>query len=129
MDTVSDMIIRIKNAALAGRDTVLVPQSKMRLAIAEKLKHRGYLREVVKRGRKGRKMLELTLGMTESGRMRVTDVRRVSKPGCRRYAGAHEMYSVRGGQGALIVSTPKGILLGEEAKKENVGGELLFEIW
>ncbi len=129
MDPIADMINRLKTARLAGKDVVVVPLSNIKAAIAEKLRERGIVSEVAKRGKKAHRTLELTLARSDSGKYRFNDVRRVSKPGCRVYAGATDIQSVRGGTGTLYVSTPKGVLSGEEAKREKVGGELLFEIW
>jgi small subunit ribosomal protein S8 len=129
MDPIADMIIRIKNAALAQRDVVSMPQSALKLAIAEKLKSRGFIADVTVRGKKAVKTLELTLARTQGGASRVTDVKRVSRPGRRVYAGADHINSVQGGMGAVVLSTPKGVLFGDEARKERVGGEVLFEIW
>ncbi len=128
-DPIADMIIRLKNAAMAGKEVVSLPLSRTKLAIAEKLKARGFLADVQTRGKGVHKTLELTLGRTQSGAYRITDVKRVSKPGMRMYAGANEIRSVRGGLGVVVLSTPKGILLGEDARKERVGGEVLFELW
>lgn len=129
MDPIADMINRLKTARLAGKDVVALPLSNVKVAIAEKLREKGFVSEVTKRGKKAHRTLELTLARSESGRYRFTDVKRVSKPGCRVYAGAQDIKPVRGGTGTLYVSTPKGVLSGEEAKREKVGGELLFEIW
>lgn len=128
-DAISDMIIRLKNAAMAGKDTTEVPMSRLRLAVAEKLKQRGIVSSITKRGKKVHQSLELTLARTEAGGYRFSDVARVSKPGKRVYMGAQEIRAVRGGTGSVLVSTPKGVLFGDEARKENVGGEVLFEIW
>ena len=128
-DPIADMIIRIKNAAMAGKDVVVVPQSKLKLAIAEKLKSYGVIADIVSHGKDAAKTLELTLARTDTGKYRFSDVRRVSKPGCRVYMGASDINKVRGGTGVLFISTPKGVLLGHEARKEKVGGEPLFEIW
>jgi small subunit ribosomal protein S8 len=128
-DPISDMIIRIKNAAMAGKPVAVVPQSKLKAAIADKLKERGIVAEVTPRGKHTAKTLELTLAQDDNGAYRFRDVRRVSKPGCRVYVGAQDIRPIMGGSGMLFISTPKGILVGEEARKENVGGEPLFEIW
>jgi len=128
-DPIADMITRIKNAAMAGSDHVLVPQSSIKLAIAEKLKQRGLLTDVVSHGKKAGKVLELTLAKDEQGGFCINDVRRVSKPGCRSYLSVSDIRPVRGGTGALVLSTPKGVLFGEEARRAHVGGEALFEIW
>jgi small subunit ribosomal protein S8 len=129
MDPIADMIIRLKNAALAGREVVSLPQSAVKTAIAEKLKSRGFLKDVTVRGKKAVKTLEVTLARTVSGSFRLSDVKRISRPGRRVYVGAGNLRSVQGGMGYAVVSTPKGILFGDEARKENVGGEVLFEIW
>jgi small subunit ribosomal protein S8 len=128
-DPISDMIIRIKNAAMAGNDVVSVPQSKVKSAIAQKLVQRGIIENVVARGKNISKTIELTLARDEKGGYKFTDVRRVSKPGCRVYFGVEDIRPVMGGLGQVVISTPKGILFGDEARKERVGGEPLFEIW
>lgn len=129
-DPIADMIIRLKNAAMAGREVVSVPFSKQKLAIAEKLEKRGFVSNVASRGKHvASRVIEMTLGKDQKGAYRVTDVRRVSKPGMRVYKGAGELGLVRGGTGVMLVSTPKGVLYGDEARKEHVGGEVLFEIW
>ncbi|MBP9760199.1 MAG: 30S ribosomal protein S8 [Candidatus Pacebacteria bacterium] len=128
-DPIADMIIRMKNAAMANKDVVSMPMSKLKLAIAEKLKTRGFLSDVTSRGKNVTKTLEVTLARTSEGTHRLTDVKRVSKPGMRVYTGSSEIQRVRGGMGVVVVSTPKGVLFGDEARKEKVGGEVLFEIW
>ncbi|MBP9749161.1 MAG: 30S ribosomal protein S8 [Candidatus Pacebacteria bacterium] len=128
-DPIADMIIRLKNASMVGKEVVSLPLSRTKLAIAEKLKTRGFLTEVHTRGKGARKTLELTLGRTQSGACRITDVKRISRPGMRIYSGANDIRAVRGGLGVVVLSTPKGILLGEDARKEHVGGEVLFELW
>ena len=128
-DPISDMIIRIKNAAMAGNDVVSMPQSKIKVAIADKLKQRGVVSDIASRGKNVGKTLELTLARDEKGTYKFIDVRRVSKPGCRVYFSAHDIRPIMGGTGTLLISTPKGILFGHEARQEGVGGEPLFEIW
>ncbi len=128
-DPVSDMIIRIKNAKMAGNDVVSMPQSNLKKAIAEKLKQRGVVSDITTHGKNANKSLELTLTRDENGEYRFKDVKRVSKPGCRVYFSTKDIRPVKGGTGTLFISTPKGILFGHEARKENVGGEPLFKIW
>ncbi len=128
-DPISDMIIRIKNASMAGKDVVSMPQSKIKVAIAEKLKERGIVSDIATRGKNIDKTIELTLTRNERGVYKFRDVKRVSKPGCRVYFSVHDIRPVMGGSGALVISTPKGVLFGDEARKEKVGGEPLFEIW
>lgn len=128
-DPISDMIIRIKNAAMVGNEVVSMPQSKLKLAIAEKLKEKGVVATVTSHGKTVKKTVELTLAQDEKGKFAFKDVRRISKPGCRIYFGFQDIRPVMGGLGFLLLSTPKGILTGDEARKERVGGEPLFEIW
>ncbi len=129
MDTISDMIIRMKNATMAGKTSVSIPYSKFKSAIAEKLKARGFFSDVAYRGKNVQKTIECTFAKTEKGFYRFSDVRRVSKLGKRVYVSSKEIARVRGGFGFSILSTPKGVLFGDEARKEGVGGEVLFEIW
>jgi len=127
-DPVSDFIIQLKNAGMAGKNAVHLPYSKLKHAIAQKLHDTGYIASVEHRGKKAKKMLDITLkydGKTHS----INGVRRVSTPGRRTYRKATEMYPVKFGRGKRILSTPAGILTGEEAREQNVGGEELFIIW
>ncbi len=127
-DPIADMIIRIKNAGMAKRASVSVPYSKLKAAIAQKLLQSGFVVEVTKHGKKTDRALELTLGYHTDGVPRVTEVHRISKPGRRVYVKGAECGKVKGGRGVAIVSTPKGILTGEEARKTGIGGEMLFTI-
>ncbi len=128
-DVIGDFIVRLKNGGAVGKPTVSVPFSAFKAAIADKLKDAGYIKAVEKRGKKVKKTLEITLKYNEEGKHAITDVKRVSKPGRRMYASVLDIHPVRYGHGALILSTPKGILTDKEARKERVGGEALFEIW
>ena len=128
-DPVGDFIIQLKNAGMARKDCVAIPYSQLKFAIANKLQQRGFIKSVSKRGKKARKMIEVELLYTKEGDPRIDGVDRVSKPGRRVYEGVSQIYPVRHGRGALILSTPKGILTGEEARKEHVGGEVLFKVW
>lgn len=127
-DRVGDLIIRLKNAGAIGHKSVTLPYSAHLESIAKKLKELGFVGEVsvVK---KEPKMLEIELAYDEKGNHRIHDVKRVSKPGRRLYAPAKLAHSVKNGLGAMILSTPKGILSDKEARKVRAGGETLFEIW
>jgi len=128
-DTIGDLIIRLKNAGMVGHDTVVVPYSKLRHAVVQKLQEAGYVGSVDTAGdTPASKQLIVTLGY-ENGEHQIRGVERISKPGRRLYAKAAEMHPVKFGQGHLILSTPAGILTNEEAKAQNVGGEQLFVIW
>lgn len=128
-DPIGDLIIQIKNAGMAGKDSAVVPYSHFKFSVVNKLQEKGFIKSATKRGKKTRKMIEVELMYTETGKHRIDDVSRVSKPGRRVYYNVSNMFPVRRGKGALILSTPKGILTGDEARKEHVGGEALFKIW
>lgn len=128
-DPVGDFIIQLKNAGMARRKAVSIPYSRLKHAIAEKLKDAGFIIEAAKHGKKVRKTLDVTLRYEESGTHAIRGVKRVSKPGRRLYVKVSDIFPVKFGKGKRILSTPAGILTGEEAKEKNVGGEELFIIW
>jgi small subunit ribosomal protein S8 len=128
-DTIGDFIIRLKNGGLVGKATVSVPYSKFRHSIADKLVEAGYLASVITTGKDPQeKQLELTLNY-ENGQHRIHGVKRISKPGRRLYTKVTDINPVKFGKGHLILSTPAGVLTGEEAKEKKMGGEQLFIIW
>jgi small subunit ribosomal protein S8 len=128
-DPVGDLINRLQNAGAVKQTTVSVPFSMYKLAIVEKLKAIGLVGGIEKKGKKVKKTLDITLKYDAAGKPVINGAKRVSKPGRRLYRGVNEIVPVRYGHGHLILSTPKGIKTGLEAKKEKVGGEALFEIW
>ncbi|MDO8522081.1 MAG: 30S ribosomal protein S8 [bacterium] len=128
-DTIGDFIIRLKNAGAVKKESVSVPFSSLKLAVAEKLKDAGFVASIDKKGKKVRKTLDVVLKYDSDGIHVIHGVKRISKPGRRMYRSVSEIMPVRYGHGTLVLSTPKGILTGKEARKENVGGEALFEIW
>jgi len=128
MDTISDMIIRIKNAGGAGHDRVLVPYSKFRHSIVEVLKKENFIKSVETESKKGKKMLAVELFM-ENRVPKIKGVKRISKPSRRIYKKSSDIRAVKNGYGALILSTSQGIMSGREAKKSQLGGEALFSIW
>jgi small subunit ribosomal protein S8 len=133
------MLTRIRNAQAVGKEQVLVPFSRMKFRIAELLSVAGYLAGVERRKRKsGRtehEMLALTLkyvsaGAGEETRMgAISGLRMVSKPSRRIYVGTEELKPVRSGYGLAVVSTSKGVMTSKDARREKVGGELMFEVW
>jgi small subunit ribosomal protein S8 len=128
-DPISDLIIRIKNAGKVGKSEVTVPYSKLKEAIAKTISNAGFIGKVEKGGKGIAKTLTIELLYQTNGAPKVTDVKRVSKPGRRLYKGVKHIFPVRYGRGAAIYSTPKGILTDTQARKEKVGGEELFKIW
>jgi len=128
-DPVADFITRLTNAGAVKHAVVSVPFSTFKLAIAEKLKEAGYVSAIEKKGKKVKKTLDVTLKYDSEGVHVIQGVKRISKPGRRIYKRADAITSVRYGHGALILSTPKGIKTDKEARKEQIGGEALFQIW
>jgi len=128
MDGISDLIIRIKNASATGKESVTVPHSKVKEAILAVLEREGYVKGISKKGKKIHKSLEVGLVYDEYG-PRVKGVERVSHLSKRIYRGVKDLRPVKQGHGMMILTTPKGILTDAEAKKQKVGGELLFKIW
>lgn len=118
----------LKNAGLAGKESVVLPYSKMKNAIAECLKKEGYINKISKKARHNHPVLEIELSYVNK-KPRISEVERISKQSRRVYFGIKQIHSVRNGSGMLVLSTPKGILSGKDARKENVGGEALFQIF
>ncbi|MFA6524516.1 MAG: 30S ribosomal protein S8 [Candidatus Paceibacterota bacterium] len=128
MDPISNMIIMMKNASLVGKETTSFPYSKMKNAVLECLKKEGYISTFSKKVKEGHPVLEVQLLYVDK-KPKITEAERVSKQSRRVYFGMKDIHTVRNGSGLLILSTPKGILSGKEARKENVGGEALFKLW
>ena len=128
MDPISNMIIMMKNASLVGKETTSFPYSKMKNAVLECLKKEGYISTFSKKVKEGHPVLEVQLLYVDK-KPKITEAERVSKQSRRVYFGMKDIHSVRNGSGLLVLSTPKGILSGKEARKENVGGEALFKLW
>jgi small subunit ribosomal protein S8 len=127
-DPIGDMLIRIKNAGRVSKPHATFPYSRIKHAIAHVLVREGYLAGVEKDGRKSAKLLEVALKYTDK-KSAIHGVKRISKPSRRLYTTARDIKPVLHGAGTLVLSTPKGILTGKEAKSGNVGGEILFLIY
>jgi small subunit ribosomal protein S8 len=129
-DPISDMLTRIRNASRARHARVELPASRLKIEIARVLKEEGYIStyKIVDES-KTRKALRVFLKYTPDKRSVITDLRRISRPGSRRYVGATEIRAVVGGLGISILTTPRGVMTGRTARKERVGGELLCEVW
>ena len=129
-DPIADMLTRIRNANTAKHDTVDVPSSKMKISIAEILLKEGYIKKFDVNEVDGIKTIHITLKYgTDKNDKIITGLKRISKPGLRVYAGKDELPKVLGGLGIAIISTNKGVMTDKEARKENVGGEVLAFIW
>ena len=129
LDPIADMLTRIRNANTNKRDTVLIPQSKTKLAIAEILKEEGYIVDFKSVESEGIAMIEVTLKYGPNGEKVIQGLKRISKPGLRIYSNAEQLPQVLNGLGIAIVSTSKGIITDKEARKLNVGGEVLAYVW
>jgi small subunit ribosomal protein S8 len=128
MDPIANMIISLKNAGNSGLETVSLPFSKVKEAIAETLKKEGFIRSYEKKTKSGKPVLEVGL-ILENRIPKVKGVKRISKTSKRIYLKSGDIRAVKNGYGALIISTPNGIMTGRDAKKAKVGGEALFTIW
>ncbi|MCB9809103.1 30S ribosomal protein S8 [Candidatus Nomurabacteria bacterium] len=130
MDVIANMLNTIKNGGIAHKESVLVPFSNHKVAIAKALLDAGFIAGYQKRDRnRGADMLEVTLAYQANGNSKISTIKRVSKPSRRMYISSKNVRPVKNGFGKIFISTPKGILTGEQARKEQVGGEMLFELW
>jgi len=127
-DPVTDMLNRIRNAQAVLKETVDIPISNLRYEIAKILEKGGFVAEVEKKGKKTKKVIEITLKYNEKVPV-ISGLKRISKPGKRIYKKAKELKPVRGGYGIAIISTSKGLMTDKEARKQKLGGEVICEIW
>ncbi|HEU5233622.1 MAG TPA: 30S ribosomal protein S8 [Terriglobales bacterium] len=128
-DPVADLLTRIRNAINARQQKLDVPASKLKTEIARILKEEGYLANFKATEENGRKLLRLYIKYGSNNDAAITNLARVSRPGCRVYVGHNEIPRVLGGLGISILTTPKGVMTGREARKSGVGGEILCEVW
>jgi small subunit ribosomal protein S8 len=131
-DPLADFLTTIRNAARASKSEIRVPWSRMRSDVAHILKNEGYVTEVEKVSDKDSKAgkPELRVKLRGTGKTRaITQITRISKPGRRQYVGSQEIPRVLGGMGISVVSTPRGVMAGHQAKKQNLGGELLLTVY
>lgn len=129
-DPIADMLTRIRNANTAKHDTVDIPASKMKTAIADILLKEGYIKSYEIEEVNGFKAIHITLKYGKDKNVKIiTGLKRISKPGLRVYANSQELPKVLGGLGIAIISTNKGVISDKEARKQHVGGEVLAFIW
>lgn len=132
MSPIADMLTQLKNAQARGHNEAVLPFSKMKFAIVSILQEKGFVESVEKKKKKTKKSEFDTLSIKlkyNNGVGAIDDIKLISKPSRRIYAGSGELKSVRSGYGISVVSTSKGVMSGENAKKAGLGGEVLFEIW
>ncbi len=126
-DPIADLLTRIRNATRSGKAELLVPYSRLKADMAAILKKEGYITdfEVKSEGRAQLRIVNKFSGKTSA----ITGLKRISRPGLRRYVGSTEIPRVLGGMGISILSTPRGVLSGRDARRQKVGGELLAYVW
>jgi len=128
-DPIADMLTRIRNAIMARHDSVLVPSSRTKLAIAHILKEEGFIGDYEVLRSKPHRSIKLYLKYDAKSKPIISGLERVSKPGLRVYVGQKEIPRVYGGLGVAIISTPKGVITGKQAWRQGIGGELLCHVW
>jgi small subunit ribosomal protein S8 len=128
-DQIGDMLTRMRNAAIVRHDTVEMPASKLKVAVLKILKEEGFINEFEVIKGKPERLIRVRLKYGTDNRSIISGIERVSKPGLRIYAGHSEIPRVYGGVGIAILSTPKGVVTGQTAKKAGVGGEVLCYVW
>ena len=128
-DPVADFLTRIRNAMRARHQKLDVPASKLKAEIARILKEEGYIANYKPTEEAGMKVIRVYLKYNTNNESVIRDLKRVSRPGCRVYQGKNEIRRVQGGFGIAILTTPKGVMTGRQARRKGVGGELLCEVW
>ena len=129
MDPIADMLTSIRNAQAARKETVSVPYSKIKMEIAKVLAKEKFIKEADHKGKKVKKTIDIVLNYNNSNQPAITSLKRVSKPSRRIYSPSSKIKKIRQGFGFQIISTPKGILTGTEARKEKIGGEVICEVY
>lgn len=127
-DPIADLLTRIRNAVLVGKNEIRVPASKLKLTIAKELKKANYLTDVKVESAKPRDIIVVTINLPGENSV-INEITRVSKPGRRVYVAASDIPQVKNGRGLVLVSTSKGVLTGAQARKEKVGGEVLLKVY
>jgi len=128
VDPLADMLNRLMNAQAVKKETVVLPFSQMKYAMAKVLERKGFVKHIDLKGKRAKKIMEIGLRY-EEGVPQIIGVRRISKPGARIYGASQELKRVRNGRGFAVISTSKGLMTDQEARREHVGGEILCEIW
>jgi small subunit ribosomal protein S8 len=128
-DPIADMLTRIRNAVSSKHDNVMMPSSKLKVAIAQVLKVEGFIRDFSVSQEPPRTMLKIDLSYTGRKEPVLSGIKRVSKPGLRVYVQKREIPRVLGGLGVAILSTPEGVMTGQHARQKSIGGEVLCYVW
>lgn len=127
-DPIADLLTRIRNAVMVGKNEITVPSSKLKVTVAQELKKAGYVTAVKVESAKPRDILVVTINKPGENSV-INEIKRLSKPGRRVYVSATDIPKVKSGRGIVLVSTSKGVITGKEAVKQRLGGELLLSIY
>lgn len=127
-DPIADLLTRIRNAVMVGKNEITVPSSKLKVTVAQQLKKAGYVSGVKVEAAKPRDILIVTINKPGENST-INEIKRLSKPGRRVYVSADEIPKIKSGRGIVLVSTSKGVVTGTEAKKQRIGGELLLSVY
>ncbi|MCP9454493.1 MAG: 30S ribosomal protein S8 [Nitrospira sp.] len=128
-DPISDLLVRLRNGAQRGHETVVIPASRLKRAILEILKREGYIDGIEVTTSNGHPVFVVKLRYIAEGRPMITGMVRISKPGCRVYVGSREIPRIKNGVGLSILSTSKGVMTDRESRQQRVGGEVLCAVW
>jgi len=128
VDSITDMLNRVRNAQAVKHSMVSIPFSDLKYEIAKILEKKGFMEKVEKKGRKTKRVIEITLKYTDKTPA-ISGLKRISKPGQRIYTPWKKIKKVKAGFGIAIISTSKGLMTAEEARRQKLGGEILFEVW
>jgi small subunit ribosomal protein S8 len=128
-DPIADFLTRIRNSIRARHQKLDIPASNLKAEMARILKEEGYISNYKVTEEEGRKVIRVYLKYGADNEAAIRDLKRVSRPGCRVYLGKEEIRRVQGGLGISIMTTPKGVMTGRQARRENVGGEVLAHVW
>ncbi len=127
-DQIADLITRIRNAIMVGKNEIVVPTSKLKVAVLEGLKNAGFIDSFEIIANEPRDIIKVTI-MKAGEIAKINEIEKVSKPGRRVYVAADEIPTIKSGRGLILISTNKGIMTGKEAKKNRLGGEILVKVW
>ncbi len=128
-DSIADMLVRIKNAQAVKKESTIVPYSQLLWEVARILEEKEFIAKIDRRGKRFRRSIEIGLLYDDQGRARISGVRRISKQSRRVYQKAANLHPTKHGYGIQVLTTSKGIMASDDARKARVGGEVLFEIW
>lgn len=128
MDTISDMLTQIRNAVAVSKSTVSIPYSNLKYEIAKILEKKGFIEDIEKKGKKNKRTIEIKLKYSNKIPV-ISGLKKISKPGQRIYLPANKIKAYKNYYKTTIISTSKGLMTNKDAKKQNLGGEIFFEIW